>query len=182
VTDDTLGMMNRCVVLLALLGACAIDEHMFEQAVTTFDDAGQKIEGPGMDSSVVHDIATHEGGMDSGSGSDGSGSSGSGGSGSDGSGSGGSGSDGSGSDGSGSDGSGSDGGGSGGGSGSAGSGSGSGSGVTGNGGDDAGLSDINNDSDARTNFYACAGCGTSNPSQAGVLAFGVILVIRRRRR
>jgi hypothetical protein len=69
----------------------------------------------------------------------------------------------------------------GGGSGS-GSDSGSGSGSDHNGGDDAGLTDINNDSDARTNFYACAGCGTSNPSQAGALAFGVILVIRRRRR
>ncbi|HEX4449495.1 MAG TPA: hypothetical protein VH143_01440 [Kofleriaceae bacterium] len=66
------------------------------------------------------------------------------------------------------------------GSGSSGSGSDSGSGQ--NGGDDADLTHINNDSDARTSFYACAGCGTSNPSQAGALAFGVILVIRRRRR
>jgi hypothetical protein len=170
-------MMNRWVVLLALLGACVIDEHTFFQQAVSLDDANDPVEGFGSDAGAIHDTSVHEGGLDSsGSGSSGSGS-GSSGSGSSGSGSG---SDGSGSSGSGSDGSGSDGSGSGIGSGSAGSDSGSGSDH--NGGDDAGLTDINNDSDARTNFYACAGCGTSNPSQAGVLAFGVILVIRRRRR
>jgi hypothetical protein len=166
VTDDTLGVMNRWVVLLALLGACVIDEHTFFQQAVSLDDANDPVEGFGSDAGAIHDTSVHEGGLDSGSGSSGSGSDGSSGSGSDGSGSTGSGS----------------GSGSGIGSGSSGSDSGSGSGSDHSGGDDAGLTDINNDSDARTNFYSCAGCGTSNPSQAGVLAFGVILVIRRRRR
>jgi hypothetical protein len=159
--------MNRWLVLLALLGACAIDPLSMQSS----ELGDPNTTGSGSDGGivVVLDSGTvHEGGMDSGgSGSSGSGSDGSG---SDGSGGG---SDGSGSSGSGSDGSGN-------GSGSAGSDTGSGS--AGNGGDDAGLTDINNESDARTNFYACAGCGTSNPSQAGALAFGVILVLRRRRR
>jgi hypothetical protein len=154
--------MNRWLVLLALFGACAIDPLSMQSS----ELGDPNTTGSGSDGGivVVLDSGTvHEGGMDSG----GSGSSGSDGSGSDGSGGG--------SDGSGS---GSDGGDNG--SGSAGSDTGSGS--AGNGGDDAGLTDINNESDARTNFYACAGCGTSNPSQAGALAFGVILVLRRRRR
>ena len=172
--------MSRWAVILALLGACMIDQRsgMLEEDVTggsgseTLEDGGAQTgsEGGIHDAIVTFDDAgsNREGGMDSGSGSSGSGSDGSG-SGSDGSGSGsGSGSDGSGSDGSGSGGSG--------------AGTGSGSGAMGNGGDDAGLTDVNNESDTRTNFYSCAGCGTTNGSEAGVLAFGVLIVLRRRRR
>ena len=155
--------MNRWLVLLAMIGACAIEPVAMQAS-----ELDEPSNGSSGSDGGVHD-AVHEGGMGSdagsGSGVHDAGSSGSDGSGSDGSGSG-------------SDGSGvgvHDAGESGGDVDASTDGS-------GNGGDDGGIRGINNDSDARTNFYACAGCGTSNPSQAGVLAFGVLIVLRRRRR